>query len=241
MRTALLILAGTSLVLGASAIARPPAVRHAPVIDLGVAVNVALGLRASTLQPLVMEIPGEGHVRTQVTIAGELRTLDLAPHSVRSAAYGVRAQQADGSWVTVGPGPVRTLRGTVPGLPGAIVAGSRLDDGLYATVRLPGGERYWIEPVAPHVDGVPANLTAVYEQSDVLSGGGSCAAATEILVPPADSRGTAAGSEEGTVRLATVRSVEFEPCCREWLQREVAVFWIGAAEQIAAARRIDAV
>jgi len=196
MRTASLILAGT-LVLGASVIARPPAVRHAPAVDLGDAVNVALGLRASTLQPLVMEIPGEGRVRTQVTIAGELRTLELTSHSVRSAAYEVRAQQADGSWVTFEPGPVRTLRGTVPGLPGAAVAGSLLDDGLYASIWLPDGRRYWIEPVAGRVVGVAADMHAVYDQLDVLPGGGSCASTIDeaggIFLPPGDRQETAGG------------------------------------------------
>ena len=218
MRTTPVVLAAICLAMGAVAIARSPVAGRARAADVTDAVNLALGLRASTLQPLVFEMPGNGRVTTRVTFAGELRTLELAPHSVRSAAYEVRAQQADGSWVTVAPSPIRTLRGTVPGLPGAVVAGSRLDDGLYATVRLPGGRRYWIEPVAPHVGGVAADLHAVYEQADVLPGGGSCAAEIDeaggIFLPPGDRREYAAGGFEGdddicVAELACDTDVEF--------------------------------
>ena len=220
MRAASIVLAGTSLVLGALAIARPPVVRHAQAVDIGDAVNVALGLRASTLQPLVMEIPGEGRVTTQVVIAGELRTLELETHSVRSATYEIRAQQADGSWVTLEPGPVRTLRGTVPGLPGAAVAGSLLDDGLYASIWLPDGRRYWIEPVAGHVVGVAADIHAVYDQVDVLPSGGSCASTIDeaggIFLPPADRQETAGGLNGNddicVAELACDAGVENEVC-----------------------------
>ncbi len=218
MRATPVVLAATCVAMGAGVIARSPVAGHTRAADVTDAVNLALGLRASTLQPLVIEMPGNGRVTARVTFAGELRTLELAPHSVRSAAYEVRAQQADGSWVTVTPGPVRTLRGTVPGLPGAVVAGSRLDEGLYATVRLPGGQRYWIEPVAPHVGGVAADLHAVYEQADVLPGGGSCAAEIDeaggIFLPPADRQESAAGGADGSddicvAELACDADVEF--------------------------------
>ncbi len=142
------------------------------------AVNRHLGLAASTLQRLEIQRFANRPVAVQVTIAGEVRTLQLVPHSVRSDSYEVRAQQAGGSWVTVEPQPVRTVRGSVAGVAGSIVAGSLLDDGLYAAIRMPDGRRYLVEPM-PGGAAAQDNLHVVYDQADVLPTGNSCGADTQ--------------------------------------------------------------
>jgi hypothetical protein len=139
------------------------------------AVNGFLGLRASSLQRVDLDAGPDQRLTARISIAGEVRTLELAAHSVRAESYEVRAQQADGSWITVEPQPVRTLRGRVAGVAGSAVAGARLDDGLYATIRLPDGRTYWMEPVGGRVAAAGPGLYAVYDQADVLASGRSCA------------------------------------------------------------------
>ena len=166
--------------------------------DVVAAVNSFLGLRTSTLQPVDVEAGPGGKLTARITVAGEVWTLELGPHSVRADTYEVRAHQADGSWVTAAPQPVRTVRGTVAGVGGSVVVGARLDDGLYAKIRLPDDRHFWMEPVAgrvPGLAGLAANLYAVYEAKDVLPTGGSCAVTVPdkpfapLSLPPAASGG----------------------------------------------------
>ena len=204
--------------LTAAAIATAPG----PDTRRAESVNRRLGLAASTLQRLEIQQFAGGPVAVQVTIAGELRTLQLVRHSVRSESYEVRAQQADGRWVTVDPHPVRTLRGSVAGVAGSTVAGSLLDDGLYAVIRMSDDTRYWVEPVATDPRGpasTPENLHVVYAQADVLPTGRSCAAVAEQragdLLPTIRSQRPVAVAGSGPVgrgcvtKLACDADVEF--------------------------------
>ena len=51
------------------------------------------------------------------------------------------------------PLPVRTVRGSVAGLPDSIIAGSVLDDGLHVIIKLDAQDTYWIQPLGEHVAG----------------------------------------------------------------------------------------
>ena len=152
------------------------------------AAGVELGLRRVEVGVVTIHSAGHGPragaghsvaggISADVTIDGRPRTLELAPHSSRADGYRLRMQIEDGSWLEVEAGPARTVRGTVAGVPGSAVAGSWLDDGLYAIVRMPGGRRFWVEPVGLRI-GADPRLHAVYDEADVIPTGSSCAADT---------------------------------------------------------------
>ena len=124
----------------------------------------------NTAQLIMMEVDGAAGepIMVNTTIDGVQHVLDLAPHSVRAPSFQVLAQVEDGSFVHVDPGVERTLRGRLAGVPGSVVAGSLLDDGLHALVMMPGGDRIWIEPVGPAMPDSQTGLYIVYRSSDVL-------------------------------------------------------------------------
>jgi len=143
-------------------------------VDLSELVNESMNLRASELVELELDaMPGEP-LRTTLPIAGIFYTLDLMPYSVRSADYRLRQQLADGSIVTVVPGPERTLRGVIDGVPGSAVGASLLEDGLYAVILLPDGEKYWLEPVDASLPAARPGLHVLYHNDDMISPGGLC-------------------------------------------------------------------
>ena len=113
----------------------------------------AFGLRAGAIVSLDLDTTPGVAQRIIVPVGDEFYTLDVEPHSVRANNYEVRYQAADGTYVTVQPDPVRTVRGTVDGIAGAVVAGSVLEDGLLAVIRLPDDTRIWIEPLGSRIDG----------------------------------------------------------------------------------------
>jgi hypothetical protein len=151
--------------------------------------NALLGLAASTVVALELEANVAATRTIAVPLDGESYTLDLAPFSVRSDAYEVLAQLADGSYVEIAPGPVRTLRGTVAGLEGSAVAASLTDDGIRARIMFPSGVTYWIEPIGTRIAGAAAGQHVVYRDDDVIPSGGTCIARH----PPG---GAAASSEQ---------------------------------------------
>ena len=183
--------------------------------DLAVEVNSLLGLKASRLESLAVELGPDGAVSTQVTFAGEPVTLELKPSTVRTADYQLIKQLPDGSLVNVEPGQERTLRGTVAEVPGAIVVGSLLEEGLYATVSFPDGEWYWVEPVGSRVAGAAADLHVVYHSDDVLPSGGSCGAVAALnrgvvpWIPPQPETAAGGGFEICEAELACDADVEY--------------------------------
>ncbi len=106
--------------------------------------------------------------------ADSLYTLELTPYSVRSWAFEVRAQLDDGSYVTVDPGPARTLRGSVAQIEDSAAAAALLTDGLYAVIALGEGIRYWIEPLGSRLSGAAPNDYILYRDDDVIPSGGTC-------------------------------------------------------------------
>ncbi len=140
------------------------------------AVNDLLNLEACTVASLQLDRTPPESLTVEVPIDGELRTLQLTRRSVRSGDYELQAQLADGSYVNVEPGPVRTYEGTILEVEGSRVAASMLDDGLHAVVLLPRRGRYWIEPIGARVAGAEPSQHAAYHDDDVLPSGGRCIA-----------------------------------------------------------------
>ncbi len=107
-----------------------------------------------------------GDVVVTIPLGERVYVLTLKPHSVRASNYQVLVQGNDGSLMPVEPGPVRTLRGSLADVPGSVVAGSLLDDGLYARILFPNDEEYWLEPIG-------SDKYIVYS-GDIISGEGTC-------------------------------------------------------------------
>jgi len=142
--------------------------------------NISLGVEASTVVTLgIAQAPGRP-VITIVPIDGEVYTLELVPHSVRSDSYRVQVQLADGSYHDVEPGPIRTLRGTVKEVDGAVVGASLSDEGLHARIIFPDDTEYWVEPLVSRVAAAAPGQHAVFRGDDVTPSGGTC----RILYPP---------------------------------------------------------
>lgn len=171
----------------------------APIARLTAAVNAALGLRAATIVTLAIDPDSTDEpIVAVVPIEGVPFILDLEPYSVRGENYQVLAQIADGSsLVRVEPGPVRTLRGSLVGVPGSVVAGSLLQDGLHARIVFPDGGEYWIEPIGSRVAGASPNDYVVYHGDDVLKSGGSCGTDATLVAPVGKGVGVGQGGVAG--------------------------------------------
>ncbi|MCH7721464.1 MAG: hypothetical protein IH988_10850, partial [Planctomycetes bacterium] len=149
-------------------------------------VNELLNLTASTVvQWDLTDEPGVP-LTVVVPVAGQNYTVELQPHTVRSADYQLKVQIEDGSIVDAEPGAVRTLRGRVVEVPGSVVAGSLLESGLQAKIVFNDDLIYWVEPLAPHLAGVAPGSHVVYNSLDVQCGNGTCglAAVAERKIDP---------------------------------------------------------
>jgi hypothetical protein len=160
---------------------QPEAGPSASIAKLVSHVNAALGLRDSAVVTLNIDGNSAEVIVTNVPIEGVPFTLELRPHSVRVEDYQVLAQVEDGSLVSVKPGPVRTLRGSVVNAPGSVVAGSLLEGGLHARVFLPGDEEYWVEPIGGRVAEATQDQHVVYRSDDVIPGEGTCAVNDRLI------------------------------------------------------------
>ena len=185
----------------------PAAFTVAPGPDLADQAKAALGLLDGRVFALdVDDTPGVP-LEVVVEIDAQAFTLDLVPHSVRSDQYQVLAQIEGGQLVPVEPSPIRTLQGVVIGIPGSVVAASLLEDGLHAMILHPEGDRHWIQPVAPHVEGAAHNLHIVYHDDDVLANDTFCGVNDQWLADhpggePLGGGGAGAGSCGGESLLA---------------------------------------
>jgi PKD repeat protein len=161
-------------------------------------VNETLGLSASDMYSLhVTGQPGSA-IKATIVLEGSEFTLDLAPHSNRSAShYKLMVQGADGLLTEPTPAPVRTLRGTVVEIPGSKVAASYDESGgLYARIRVVGEPSdYWVEQVARSVPGAAPDVHVTYRGSNVVATGSKCGVKA---LPVPDGGTIALGSGCGT-------------------------------------------
>ncbi len=166
------------------------------------------GVREAMLAPVRPELAEDGRTITvDVPLDGVMRTLRVVPHSIRAEGFQLIAQTDDGL-VDVEPEPARTVRGVMVGAPGSAVAGSVLDDGFHAAVRLADGTRWWIEAVGDRLPDVDADAHIIYRNEDILPVARFCGIATRPgttfgerpdPVPPAEAASDAEGGSEGLV------------------------------------------
>lgn len=81
-------------------------------------------------------------------LSGSALTFQLQPFSVRSSDFQLLVQQPGGALVAQAAPAPKTVRGTVLELPGSLVAGTQLANGLYALVIDPNGPAFWVFPAA---------------------------------------------------------------------------------------------
>jgi hypothetical protein len=128
-----------------------------------------------SIDRLAFQVDGQGSLRTTVMLGEREITLDLWPHSVRSAAFEVLVQQADGSFERMVPPATTTYRGVVKDMPGSTVSAGFFNGSLSAIVTLDEqAEDTWVvQPLTAGVAGADAALHVVHRESDDISAIGS--------------------------------------------------------------------
>ncbi len=162
--------------------------------DLESAANTAFNLEDSAIVQVETEGDLDGTIHARFELEGRPVELELERFSIRADDFELRIQQPDGTFQTdENPGPVRTVRGTVVGAPGSLVAGSFLPDGLSLRIRFADGRDEWLEPVAPKVSFAAANDYVYYSTEDVADRVGQRCGADDIpnntQVPPSGTGG----------------------------------------------------
>ena len=93
--------------------------------------NQTLDLQASV--PIQIATHGEVGQRMLVGISAGFM-LELSPHSIRAPGFRILTPDDQGGYAIQRAAEVRTMRGHIVGRPDSLVAGSLLDDGLYARI-----------------------------------------------------------------------------------------------------------
>ena len=185
---ACLLGAGAAIVLGLSGTALGVEASPLSEVDRLDLVRASLPLAHDVDAAAVVNLelkarPGEAVVVT-LPIDGVPVELDLEPFSVRSPHYTLLVQVESGELVEHPAGPERTLRGTVSGWEGAVVAASLNDDGLSAMIRREDGDVWWVQPVNARIPNVRPGDHFLYQSSDVLPGDWSCGVEHDFAARP---------------------------------------------------------
>ncbi len=118
-------------------------------------------------------------VAIAVPIEGQLHTLELVPNSIRTPDYRLLEVGADGVARPAKAGVENSLVGRIADIPGSEIAGGMMPEGLYCTILMPDGSRYWIESIEGRVPGAPIGAHAIYRAGDIVRGGHECGGTIE--------------------------------------------------------------
>ncbi len=133
----------------------------------------ALDVHAGTVQSLAVPVVPPALVGIDVTFAGQVHTLELAPFDVRSPSFQLLERGAFGLQPVTAPAAT-TFRGAVVGEAGSAVAAS-IDGGtLRAYVRRGNGELWIVQPLSDVLAGAPAAAHAVFRGADSAPANGRC-------------------------------------------------------------------
>jgi reprolysin-like metallo-peptidase family M12B/flagellar hook capping protein FlgD len=134
-----------------------------------------LGVSAVEIQEIALPASPAGPFRAVVVLGGVPYTLELHPHAIRADGFRFLVQRQLGNLEeTPAPAP-RTLRGTVTGIRGSMVAGSLLDTGLNAWIYFPETGQSWdVQPLAEVDPEAPRGFHAIYRSADILPGDWAC-------------------------------------------------------------------
>ncbi len=140
-----------------------------------------LGIAAADAFVLDFPATAGGTFTLAIPIEGVIESIELIPTSVRAPDYKLIVQGPDGEYAEMEPSPEQSYRGAIAGIPGALVAATRYDDGFRVNLLMSDGTRFWVEP-APMIAaaGLPG-LHVMYRDDDVLSGERSCLPAERAM------------------------------------------------------------
>lgn len=201
-----LLWCGTSWV--ATAGAAPPSHNH---MTREAQIAEQLGLEAASLQTIQINVGANGAMSTEVEIEGVRRRMVLSPHSIRSADFKVLVQRGPfGQFESVPPPPVSTYRGTIVGIPGSVVSGSFVGQGLNATILTPNGI-FGLQPIGKLGLAGQVNEHVVYRRDAWLHAGAhKCGSDGLPALPVADTNtATSFGARPKIAEVAIDTDVEF--------------------------------
>ena len=133
----------------------------------------AFGIHAGTLQSLHLPQAPTTWIGIDVVLGGVPRTIELAPHDVRSASFQLW-QRTPMGLAPMPRGAVNTCRGAIAGDAGSAVAAT-LDGGkLTAYVRTGSGDLWIVQPLQDALPGAPATSHVVFRGVDVAPANGRC-------------------------------------------------------------------
>lgn len=133
----------------------------------------SLDVAAFDLQELAIPVGGREAFTVPMRLGrGEYR-VSFSPSSIRSSDFRVLVQDDLGRLIPVEAPEETTFRGTIEGVPDAVVAGSMIGGRLTALVRV-NGEVWNIEPLSRVVPGAPAALHIISSDAAIIQRGWSC-------------------------------------------------------------------
>jgi len=134
----------------------------------------ALGLEQAEVVHVQMNgYPGAA-ATASFAIDGVLHMVELEPYSLRADGFRLIEQREGDVYVDVQPQVALTYAGLIPSLPGSVVRGSWLGDGLHLRMRMADGTDLWLEPLQDKVVGASADSHALYRSTDVIATGATC-------------------------------------------------------------------
>ncbi len=137
----------------------------------------AFGLEQAQFVSLNIDRTPGKRVKAELMIEGINYMLDLRPHSIRTNDFRLVTKNRAGEYVEIEPEAPRTVRGSLIGSEGSIVAGSVLESGLSAKVMMGDGRVYFVEPVASKFANSDVTNHVLYEPSDIKPHNGRCSIA----------------------------------------------------------------
>ncbi len=135
--------------------------------------KAAIGVEAAHVFRLGLPLIEGEPFEVTLPIDGESRLVRLRPFSVRAEGFQIVRALGNGAFEQVDPGPVRTFRGEVVGLKGAVVSGHLGGEGLTAQIVMPDGTKLVVEPLVAHVVGAGFEDHTVYRSDELLGELGS--------------------------------------------------------------------
>ncbi len=157
--------------------------------------EILLALRAgeAAVQNLTPSTAGST-VQIDVVLDGTAQTIELMPHSIRSAQFQLLVQGEDGAITPAEPTVSSTYRGTILGVPDSRVGASILDAQVHALVRS-GSTVFGIQPADELMDSAPHALHVVYDADTIVVEEGNCISLEnpEPFIQTETTRGLAGG------------------------------------------------
>ena len=147
-----------------------------------------------------------------VDLGGTPTTVQFYRYTVRSGNFEVLVDDGSGALTPVEAPEARTYRGSVVGDDGSLVAGSLLEDGLSAMIRVSSGTTWMIEPAARLTPSPIAGDTrhAIYRGSDLNPTDHHCGTDTSgIRIPGLEGEGGIAGATPNWAEIGIETDYEF--------------------------------